>query len=197
LLSPKLPVSHHRSILAFALAIACISLAVLPGRTLADPKAKGAPEAFDPMVILGDLRQRLATSYEYDARARLADLDRLVHTARNLRRSDGTPIEVRFEFKRLHDGIEADVVAVSPTAIEISLNEASRVNPTQVAVSFLHELVHVAQFAAASAGRLSGMISLMKRKPTPSPSGSRARRPWTARKTSGASSPPTAKGGTA
>jgi hypothetical protein len=152
LLSPKLPVSHHRSILAFALAIACISLAVLPGRTLADPKAKGAPEAFDPMVILGDLRQRLATSYEYDARARLADLDRLVHTARNLRRSDGTPIEVRFEFKRLHDGIEADVVAVSPTAIEISLNEASRVNPTQVAVSFLHELVHVAQFAEGRIG---------------------------------------------
>ncbi|HYE72200.1 MAG TPA: hypothetical protein VEF04_02675, partial [Blastocatellia bacterium] len=78
--------------------------------------------------------------------------DRLVATARNLKRHDGTPIEVRFQFKRLHDGIEADVVAVSSTVIEISLNDACRDNPSQIAVSFLHELVHVAQFAEGRLG---------------------------------------------
>lgn len=150
--SPKLPV--RRSPFLSLLVLAAVALAVLSlsGKVLADVRTSVSPEAFDPMMVLSSLRQRLATSYEYDARARLADLDRLLATAQSLKRSDGTPIEVRFQFKRLHDGIEADVVAVSASAIEISLSESCRANPSQIAVSFLHEMVHVAQFAEGRLG---------------------------------------------
>lgn len=150
--SPNIPARRLWSSFALSLIPACALLLLLGVPSNADVRTIVSAEAVDPLVVLADLRQRLLTSYEYDARARLADLDRLLETARTLRRSDGAPIEVRFQFKRLHDGIEADVVAVSPSIIEISLNEACRANPSQVAVSFLHELVHVAQFAEGRLG---------------------------------------------
>jgi hypothetical protein len=153
--SPQLPTRRLRCTLALSIIVTFAALPLLTAQAAdikVELKASESAQVFDPMLVLDDLRQRLATSYEYDARARLADLDRLVATARSLKRSDGTPIEVRFQFKRLSEGIEADVVAVSPTVIEISLNEACRINPSQIAVSFLHELVHIAQFAEGRLG---------------------------------------------
>ena len=106
----------------------------------------------DPHVALADLRQRLAASRERHAQARLADLDRLLEAARSLRRADGQPIELRFRYRPMTDGIEAEVIAISDSALEISLNESCGAKPSQVAVSYLHELTHIAQFAEGRLG---------------------------------------------
>lgn len=105
-----------------------------------------------PLDAVAELRQRLVFSREPNAQARLADLDRLLETARSLRRSDGQPIEVRFRYRALSDGVEAEVTAVSDAALEISLNESCSARTEHIAVSYLHELTHVAQFAEGRLG---------------------------------------------
>jgi hypothetical protein len=106
----------------------------------------------DPLAAIAELQQRLSSSSEPSAQARLADLNRLLEVTRSLRRSDGRPIEVRFRYRVMSDGIEAEVTAISETAFEISLNKSCSTRPSHVVVSYLHELTHIAQFAEGRLG---------------------------------------------
>jgi len=153
--STKLPPGRSRHLLSLALALLALCLLVAPLlRAYASPHPAPADsaEVGDPLGTIAQLREKLSSSSEPYAKARLADLDRLLETARTLRRSDGRPIEVRSTFRSLSEGIEAEVVAVSNEMLEISINEACRVRPAHVAVSYLHELTHVAQFAEGRLG---------------------------------------------
>jgi len=141
---------HGRAARCAALAAFCVCLALsifLPAQARGE-----TPPPVDPLAAIEELRARLAASREPEARERLRDLDRLLATASSLRRHDGKPVAVRFRYRPLSDGIEAEVNAVSFETLEISLNETCRLRAPHVIVSYLHELVHIAQFAEGRLG---------------------------------------------
>lgn len=153
--TPQLLFARPRCIWAltlFSLTVCALVTPIIKIQAASSHSPEGLARPVEPQTAISDLRQRLVSSSEPEAQARLADLDRLLETARSLHRADGQPIEVRFRYRPMNDGVEAEVIAVSNSALEISLNESCGFRPSHVVVSYLHELTHIAQFAEGRLG---------------------------------------------